>query len=193
LSNHRELFLALHFLGIALGMGGATVTDILFFNFLRDFTISKKEAEVMRVLSYVITGGIVLLFLSGVALYVPDVERMNASPAFLAKMMVVMVIAFNGILMHHYVAPRMVHLSFSRPGHPTTTVTLRNRRRLSFALGAISFTSWYFVFFVAMLKRKLPASADTHDILSSYVLILVVAISTSLILERFIASKARQR
>lgn len=193
LLNYREVWLAFHFLGIALGMGGATVTDILFFNFLRDFKISKKEADVMRVLSYVIVGGLVLLFLSGAALYIPETDRLNASPAFLSKMMVIMVITFNGILMHHYVAPDMVHLAFSRAGHPGTKEALRKKRKLAFALGAISFTSWYYVFFLAMLKRMLPPGTDTHDLLGLYLLCLVAAVTTSLLLERCIAARARQR
>jgi hypothetical protein len=44
----------MHLLGVVLGLGGATIADLLFFKFLREFEISKKDAEILRLLSRVI-------------------------------------------------------------------------------------------------------------------------------------------
>lgn len=51
LDRYHELVLIGHFLGVALGLGGATITDIFFFKFLKDFRISEWEADVMHTLS----------------------------------------------------------------------------------------------------------------------------------------------
>jgi uncharacterized membrane protein len=41
LERYHELILLGHFLGLALGFGGATIVDIFFFKFLKDFRISQ--------------------------------------------------------------------------------------------------------------------------------------------------------
>jgi len=189
LVEHKQILLTLHFLGIALGLGGATATDILFFNFLKDFTITRKEADVMRVLSNLIVGGLVLLFLSGVLLFFTDIPRYHASAPFIAKMILVMIITFNGMLLHKYIAPHMVHLSFKKVFQKKE---LHHKRKIAFALGATSFTSWYFVFFLSMLKRMLPESATSLGILSVYGVILVIAIFVSSQIEKQIVSKAQR-
>jgi hypothetical protein len=177
LFEHRQLLLSGHFLGLALGLGGATVTDVLFFNFLKDFSITRKEADVMRVLSNIIVGGLVLLFVSGMLLYLSDIPKYNASSAFTAKMLLVMVITLNGILMHKHIAPHMVHLSFTSK-HASMKI-LHHRRRVAFGMGAVSFTSWYFVFFLSMLKRLLPTTVDVWHILLVYVGLALIAVAVS--------------
>jgi hypothetical protein len=191
LLEHRQILLSGHFLGLALGLGGATVTDVLFFNFLKDFSITRKEADVMRVLSNIIVGGLVLLFLSGILLYLSDVPKYNASPAFTAKMLLVMIITLNGILMHKYVAPHMVHLSFTSKS--ASMEILHHRRRVAFAMGAVSFTSWYFVFFLSMLKRLLPGTIQIWQILLAYAGLTLIAVITSQCMERRIRAQSKHR
>lgn len=189
LLEHRQLLLSGHFLGLALGLGGATVTDILFFNFLKDFSISKKEADVMRVLSNIIVVGLVLLFLSGIFLFLSDIPKYRASDAFTAKMLIVMVITFNGILMHKYIAPHMVHLSFKN--RTKALQLLHHRRRIAFGMGAVSFTSWYFVFLLSMLKRMLPTTVSLSDILSVYIGLTLIAVVIGQYKERHMRAKSR--
>src|SRR3989344_1068910 len=43
-AQYRPAILGLHVLGLALGLGGATCTDLFFFKFLKDFRISHEEA-----------------------------------------------------------------------------------------------------------------------------------------------------
>lgn len=179
--QHKRIFLTFHLIGVALGMGGATITDILFFNFLRDFKISRKEAEVMRILSNVIMVALGILYLSGIALFFSDPAVFMQSSAFISKALIVVVITINGIAMHKFVAPFMVKFSFVR--HPTKSHrTMHRMRAVAFAMGAISFTSWYSVFFIAMLKSYLLPSTTVLQILGVYALIGVVAVLVSQIL-----------
>lgn len=180
---HKRLFLAIHILGVSAGMGGATITDILFFNFLRDFRISKKEAEVMHVLSNIIMTALVLLYISGIALFFSDPEHFAQSAPFLSKAFIVVVITVNGVLMHKLIAPHMVKFYTSREMH--------NMRPIAFAMGAISFTSWYSVFGIAMLKSYIPETATVSQMLSVYAVVLIGAIATSQFLHLHIHGRSK--
>lgn len=185
---HPRIFLTLHLAAVAVGMGGATVADMLFFMFLKDFRISRKEAEVLRRLSDVIVAALGVLFLSGVALYLSDPARFAASPAFLSKAAIVLVLIVNGLLMHKLVAPHMVRFSFR--GAPKDRSKMRRLRALSFAMGAVSFVSWYSVFLIAMLKQYLPAAAGVPHILSVYGLAVLVGVLCSQLVHRALVHRA---
>lgn len=190
-SAHTTIALTAHLIGVAVGMGGATITDVLFFNFLRDFSISKKEAEVMNILSNLIMGALVLLYLSGIALFLSNPSLYAQSPAFLSKAFIVLVLTLNGILMHKFIAPNMVSLSFLHPygGHRD----MHRWRPLAFAMGAVSFTSWYSVFFIAMLKSYLPPDIRVLQIIVGYMVVLSCAVFASQLLHRYLHGKGVER
>ena len=171
---HPRLWMSLHILGVCVGLGGATITDVLFFKFLKDFRISMKEADVMRTLSHIILGALALILISGLALYVLNTAQYNASAPFIAKMIIVVVLTCNGMLLHAYVSPKLVRLSFTQHHHATPR--LRQLRHLAFALGAVSASSWYFTFFLAMLKSLLHEGIATHMILTAYAVVVFVAV-----------------
>jgi len=174
-AEHQRIFLTFHILSVIIGMGGATVADLLFFNFLKDFKISKKETEVMGILSNLIMGATLLLYVTGICIYLSNIPMYSMSPAFFSKTVVVVVLTINGVLMHAYVAPRMIHISFLKKEFGAKHV-IHRLRGVAFAMGAVSFSSWYFVFFLSMLKRMLPSWVSYEHILGSYVAILIIAI-----------------
>lgn len=49
---------SLHILGVVFGLGGATVTDVMFVQFMRNFRIERREAQLMETLSIVVWVGI---------------------------------------------------------------------------------------------------------------------------------------
>lgn len=177
----QRLWLSLHLLGVCVGLGGASITDILFFKFLKDFRISRKEADIMHTLSLAIVGALLVIFVSGFALYFLDPAKYNGSPTFAVKMIVVMILTFNGLLLHLYVSPRLVHLSFS--AKQGLTPRFRSLRHLAFGLGAVSATSWYFTFFLAMLKSLVPATVGALHLLGLYGAIVFSAILVSQCME----------
>ncbi len=186
---HKRIFLTMHIVGVILGMGGATITDILFFNFLRDFRISKKEAEVMHVMSNIIMGALGVIYISGIALFLSDPDAFSQSSAFIAKTIIVVIITINGVAMHKFIAPHMVKFSFMH--HPMKAKQAIHRMRaIAFGMGAISFTSWYSVFFIAMLKSYLPSGTHVLHIMLGYLLILCCAILTSQILHSRIRTRS---
>lgn len=176
LAQHKLKFLTLHILGTALGLGGATISDIMFFKFLKDFRISKKEEEVLHVLKTVVLGALGLIVLTGLALYLPSMEAYNQSGPFLVKSIGVAVLTVNGIALHVYIAPYLIHLNL-KSKHKMG----RTWHRVAFALGAISVVSWYSVFAIAMLKSLMTWSFV--EILGVYIVLLIAGITGSQVLE----------
>jgi hypothetical protein len=173
-------------LGLALGFGGAMITDILFFRFLRDFRISAFESDVMRTLSQVIWLGLSILVISGVGLYLPQMEVLNASSKFLTKVTVVAVILINGAFLNLVISPRLVSMSFAALP-PEAAGKMALFRRFAFALGSVSFTSWYTAFILGV-TRSVPIGY--LPMLSIYLFALAVAVSGSQIMERRMRSRA---
>lgn len=184
LADYRIVFLTLHVLSMAIGLGGATVADILFFKFLKDYHISKKEEEVLHLLKSVILTIMAVIAVTGVALYLPEAGRFNDSPMFLVKMLATGVLIVNGVALHVFVAPYLIRLDLRRDNSMG-----RGWHRLAFALGAISITSWYSVFLIAMLKRELPFTFP--QMLGIYLGLLITAIAGSQVMEMFLRKKAR--
>jgi len=147
LSEHRTVWIIIHNIGFILGVGTATVSDILFFRFLRDYKITEQEKGTLETLSSIVWAGLAVLFISGLMLYLPAQERLLESSKFLLKLVVVGVITINGIALNLYVSPRLRQLSFDG-SKPAT-----HYRRIAFALGGISIISWYTAFVLGSLRR----------------------------------------
>lgn len=177
----RPAILILHLIGIAIGLGGATLTDVFFFKFLRDLKISHAEAAILRTISQVIWFGLALLILSGVGLYLGDVARYNQSSKFLMKMIVVAVLVVNGAFLNLKITPHLIHISFGDDPRKTPRQELQRERKIAFALGAVSLVSWYSALILGAL-RSVPWSLST--LLMMYIALLAVAITGSQVMER---------
>ncbi|HRH24990.1 MAG TPA: vitamin K epoxide reductase family protein [Candidatus Paceibacterota bacterium] len=180
LAKQKTLWVIVHNLGFILGVGSATITDIFFFRFLKDKVISLEEKETMDTLTSVIWVALAILVVSGFALFVPEQARLLASSKFLLKVFVVGVIIINGVLLNMFVGPYMRRLSFegSEPA--------KKFRRLAFALGGVSFTSWYLAFLLGSLRK---IHLDFQTALWAYLIIIVFVIIGSQIFERVVTKK----
>jgi hypothetical protein len=148
LAETRQYNLTIHLLGLAMGLGGTLVVDIMFTHFMRNYAISARESVIMHLISQMIIFGIFLLILSGVALYLPAAESFNENPRFIMKMIVVLIVIINGGVLNLYLTPKMKKISLvDEEKHRYETLT-----RISFALGAISIVSWLAAFLLALLK-----------------------------------------
>lgn len=181
LDTMRPAILILHLIGIAIGLGGATFTDVFFFKFLRDLKISRGEAAILRTISQVIWFGLALLILSGVGLYLGDAATYNQSSKFLMKMIVVAVLVVNGAFLNLKITPHLIHISFGDDPMKTPKEELQRERKIAFALGAVSFVSWYSALILGAL-RSVPWSLPT--LLTIYIALLAVAITGSQVMER---------
>lgn len=98
--EQKTLYLIGHLFGVALGAGGAFISDLLFLKSVRDRKISKTEIGFLSVASYAVTAGLVLLIGSGVLMFMLEPEKYLASAKFITKMSIVGIIVLNGVFLH---------------------------------------------------------------------------------------------
>lgn len=181
LAHTKLWWVIIHNIGFILGLGGATITDIFFFRFLKDGVISESEKQTMDTLSNVIWIGLGILIVSGVMLYLPEHARLAVSSKFLLKVIVVSVVTLNGIFLNILVAPRMRTLSLFQ------TPPARHFRRLAFALGGISVSSWYVAFFLGSFRQITLALREG---IALYVCVLIAVVIGSQVYERIVTRKS---
>lgn len=179
LAEYKGLFVIMHALSGAIGVGTATVTDVFFFKFLKDYRISEEESENLKTLSQVIWFALGSLVLTGLCLYLPEASTLNESPKFLIKQIIVFVLITNGVFLNLLVQPKLVHISFGEP-HNHKKGELHHLRKLAFALGAVSLTSWYTTFILGSLRNVTLSFSELAVI---YLSLLLVGIIGSQIFE----------
>lgn len=185
LAEHHGIFMGLNILAIALGLGGATISNIMFFKFLKDLRISEFEADVLNTLSQIVWFALALFMITGLGLYLPESAELDQSAGFLVKMIAVAVIILNGAFLNLMIAPNLVKISFGQ-SHKHEKGELRYIRKLAFALGAISLVSWYSVFVLGLLRTL---TAGFLTILLFYLGLLAVAIMVSQFIEHSISKR----
>ncbi|KEO73861.1 hypothetical protein [Anditalea andensis] len=173
LKDAREYTLTLHLLGMVLGLGGTTIIDFMIFHFMRNYKISSQEAVVMHLISQIIIIGLIFLIISGVAIFLTDIDGYLASDRFLMKMTVLLVVTINGAVLNLYIAPYMEKISLRAPDLKKDNVF----KKISFAVGAISMVSWYSAFFLAMIKDLSYFRYTT--LLIAYLILLGLSIAVS--------------
>jgi len=154
----KPIVVVLHALGAAVGLGAVVVTDTLFFKFLNDFKISNKEDQVLRVLSRIVWGAIIVLVLTGIALFLSNPALYMTSSKFITKLVILGVIIINGIFLNTIITPVIKKIVFG-PLLKDHSVKLRVMRHFAFAGGVISILSWVIVFILGSI-RSIPYSFD---------------------------------
>jgi len=177
LANNQQTIVILHVFSMGVALGVTTVADFLFFRFLRDLKISQQESEILNTLSMIIWTVLVLIILSGLGLYLPNAESLNGSSKFMVKLTVVGIIILNGIMLNFLIGPNLTKIFGEEVNFSKSP---RWVRRLAFAGGAISMTSWYSAFILGSL-RKQPYSY--WEILGVYLVLVAGAITMSQLVE----------
>ncbi len=175
LAGYHNLIAVAHLIVAAIGLGSATVADVMFFKFLKDFKISQFEADVLKILSQVIWFVLGVILITGLGLYLPESAELNQNPKFLAKMLVFLVIIVNGAFLNLLITPNLVKVSFGRK-HRHASGELHRIRKLAFTLGSVSIVSWYSAFILGAL-RAVPLSFGT--LLAIYLLLILIGIVLS--------------
>lgn len=169
------LFLTLfHIIGVAIGVGGATVSDVLFFRALKDKRISADELGLLHTLGMMVWVGLIILIASGIGFltlqYVMSgTSTYLVSAWFQAKMTIIAILLTNAFVMHLYVFPFM-------KSNLDTTLTHKKvapHFALLAATGVVSITSWYSAL-VLGVTRGLDFSYGL--ILNLYLVILVFGV-----------------
>lgn len=172
----KTAFTLVHLLGVALGAGGAYMSDIMFFTSIKDVVLTKTEIKFMRIGSTMVWIGLALLILSGIGLFSTNVAGYLASSKFLAKMSIVLILTINGIVFHASHIPR-IH---RHAGHhlPSSDEFMR-ARPLLLTSGAISITSWTFALMLGGLKS---VPYPYHIIMLFYMIVVLFACTGAMLL-----------
>ncbi|MEK7615741.1 MAG: hypothetical protein AAB420_00865 [Patescibacteria group bacterium] len=160
----NTLYLILHIIGIALGAGGAFMSDALFFHFLKKRDFSDSNVAILKLGSRMVWIGLAVLLISGVFLFAGNPDRYLHSSKFLIKMTIVLVIAINGVVFHKVHMRRMSEFT---PG--------------LFVSGAISMPSWI----LAIVLGAMHGIALSYPtLLAGYIVILSGSIFVSLMMRK---------
>lgn len=140
-----------HLFGFAIGLGTATVADVLFFKFLKDFKISKFEAGVMRTLSKIVWFALIIIFISGLGFYLRQPSDFVSSGKFLTKLIVLVVIVVNVLFFNIFLFPKLKDISFDQGVYRQKKFI--RLRKFAYASGAVSLASWYYASALSVAKN----------------------------------------
>lgn len=142
------IFLILHLTGVAIGAGAAYMGDILFLASAKDRVFSKDETKLMHVAGTVTWLGIILLIISGIGLFSQNPATYLQSSKFITKMILVAIIAMNGIALHQAHMPNIKKvIGFRIHTHPH----FKKSSHLMQFSGAVSVTAWTSVIILGAL------------------------------------------
>lgn len=145
-------FLIMHLIGVAVGAGAAYMGDILFLASAEDRVFSKDETHLMHTAGLVTWAGLGLLVVSGLGLFLQDPGTYIQSSKFITKMILVGIIALNGIALHEAHMPNIKKIiGLKIHTHPDFK---KNSHLMQFS-GAISVTTWTTVIILGAL-RSIP-------------------------------------
>lgn len=195
--EYSEIYLRaatiLHLVGVILGVGSATVTDIFFFRFISDKHISASEAKLMDILTKIIWAALAVLIVTGIMLYIPNMDRLNESGKFLTKLVGLLVLVLNGMILGRYIRPRLTKIDFSNNNMSRFGLSHEVNRKMRIYTtlsGAVSIASWYFIFTLGALRGiTFPFSYG----ITAYIFVLILAACGSLIFESGIAKKLKKK
>lgn len=167
-------FLILHLFGVAIGAGGAYLSDVLFFQSIKNRHISQTELRFLGLGSRTVWIGLFLLILSGLGLFLLDIEKYLGSSKFLAKMSIVGIIFLNGLLFE------FIHfgkLRFHSGKHLYSMEKFLAKSPSLMISGIVSITSWSFALVLGILP-SVPYSYIT--IMIFYFMVIFGSIIVSL-------------
>lgn len=177
----QTFFVILHLFGVAIGAGGAYLSDMMFFSSVKDKIISHTEMRFLTIGSRAVWIGLALLVLSGTGLFLSDMQGYMQSAKFLAKMSIVGIIILNGIIFHMSHLPRMKR----HTGHhfPSSDEFVRHRPLLA-ASGAVSIVSWTSAIILGGLRSVPYTYADIMTVYGA--LIVCTSIVAVIVVRRII-------
>lgn len=186
--EYKSYFTLLHLFGFALGVGGATISDVLFFKFLKDFKITPEERDVLKTMSQIVWFGLLIIVISGIAIFLPESEKLLASGKFLTKVCVVAVIIINGAVLNLLITPKLLTIAWKENGMNVKKVSRMSN--IAFATGAVSFVSWYTAFILGFAKN-VPYSFT--QLTSAYIGVLLVGVIGSQIFRKVFICSVKEK
>ncbi|MCP8688192.1 hypothetical protein [Marinobacterium sedimentorum] len=137
----KTLIKITHLFGLALGIGGALLLDLIIFNFFHRRSISREKFDILRQSTRVVSLGLGLLWISGAGYllhYLAYFEQGLHNPKVWAKIIIVAILTLNGMLIHRFILP---HIE-ARIGKTLFHDCSRRRQTAMLCASVISVVSW---------------------------------------------------
>jgi hypothetical protein len=180
----KTSLIILHLIGLAIGVGAATLLDLIIMRFMVLGRISRDHVKVVHLAAHMVTGGLALLWITGIAFlsyyyyFAPD---SLANPKVHAKIAIVLVLTLNGLLVHKYILPTIAN---KEGRHLFDEVSVK-QQTFMLACGTISAVSWY-VPIVLGATREWNFAMPASTILLGYLGLLSLAILAAQVLGRIL-------
>lgn len=187
----KPALLFLHLIGLALGLGTATLLDLLILRALVRGRIASADLGVVRFAAAVVTAGLALLWLSGLGLLACfsafDLQALQ-NPKLWVKILVVALLSLNGLAIHAQLLP-LIH---RQSGRGLFDGVSRIKTSLVLASGAVSITSWYVPLLLGIAK-PLNFVVPAPTLLLGYGALLAAALSAAMLLAWLLPRKPAAR
>lgn len=148
----KAMLRVVHLIGLAVGLGGATLLDLVVLRFLVLNTISDEHYRIVAFASGVVATGLGLLWLSGLGLLLHyemfEPEKL-ANPKIWAKVAIVATLTLNGAFIHHTVLPFIRR----NVGRRMFQGVSNSQRALLLGTGVVSGVSWYAPLLLASIPQ----------------------------------------
>lgn len=173
-ANYKPVFVVLHVLSVVVGMGAALMSDLLFNFYTKDKELSKAEISTLSLLSKIVITSLPIIIISGIGIFLTNIDKYIHSAKFLTKMTVLVVLLVNGFLLDRYIWSHLLKKKFF------TSPKEKKFRQLSFICGMISVVSWIFVCTLGVLDK---VSISYWALLGLYISILILGTPVALFIE----------
>jgi hypothetical protein len=180
----KTSLIILHLFGLAIGVGAATLLDLIIVRFMVLGRISRDHVKVVYLAAHLVTAGLVLLWITGVgfmAYYYNYAPESLTNPKIHAKIAIVLILTLNGYLVHTFILPKIAE---KVGGHLFDKVSVM-QQTFMLSCGTISAVSWYVPIVLGATKEwNFAVSAST--ILLAYLGLLTMGILAAQILGRIL-------
>ena len=189
----RGIIRIFHFIGLSMGLGAATLLDLMIIRFFLGQEMTQQKFEMFRFLADLVNVGLKMLWVTGLSFLVfywmIEPVKLGNEKVW-AKMVIVAILTINGVFIHRTIIPFM-HGQIGR----TMLDGVPFRKKITFVtMGMISFVSWYGPVIIANLPQ-LNFQVPMMQILIAYaaVLLCVMTIAHLVLFGSEIASIGRGR
>ena len=190
-TNLKSLIVFAHLSGLAFGVGGAWILDLYILRKMYKSPVSKENIQIIKFVSKVVLIGLAMLWVSGLAFlvfYSVMQPELLLNHKIWAKLVIVIFLSANGYYLHKFVIPLIVN-NYGRV--LIRTLSLKQINSLTL-IGCVSFVSWPFAMFLGTFK-SINFSFSFFEIISFYLLVLMLALATSFAMKSLLMEKEMNR